>query len=435
MSLENRQTQWSQFINIIKSVVTPAQGCTEPVSVAFASASVRELLGQLPEKLLVRVSENLFKNAMGVVVPGTADKGLLISAAAGAVAGKPELNLEVLKGITEQQVVQARQMISEGRITVETVDVEEFVYCEVIAEAAGKIAEVVVAGGHTLIAEKRLNGEVVCNSEGLCNSASATCSVCEGIEISIRSIYEFATQIDVEDILFMNEAARLNGALSSEGLETPYGLQVGRTMQDNIEKGLLSEDLINRVVMCTSAASDARMGGATLPAMSNYGSGNQGIVATIPVMEMARFSGASDETLARALAMSHLMAIYIKSHYPPLSAFCGNTVTSSASAFAMTWLSGGSYDQCCYAMQNVMSDCCGMICDGAKASCAMKVATSVGAAVRSSLMAMSNAVVKDQGIIGTEVEQTIQNVGQMIRLGMAGTDKRIIQIMTQSSAA
>ncbi|MGY0217265.1 L-cysteine desulfidase family protein [Endozoicomonadaceae bacterium StTr2] len=423
--------QWSQYLQVIKSVVKPALGCTEPISTAYAAAVAAELLQQCPEHIAVQVSRNLYKNAVGVMVPGTGEKGLQIAAAAGATGGQSNAGLEVLKGITETQVQQARQLIAEQRIQIEAIDTEEFLYCAVTATVGDQTAYVLVSGGHTRLVEKRLNNKPVFQlDENPCSQSSSTGNVCSCIDIDIASIYDFALNIPAEDILFMNEAARLNNALSKEGLDNAYGLEVGRIMQANINKGILSEDLINRIVLRTAAASDARMGGATLPAMSNYGSGNQGIVATIPLIEVAEFVKASDEDLARALAMSHLMAIYIKSHYPPLSAFCGNTVTGSGTAFAMVHLLGGDFSQCCHAMQNVMSDCSGMVCDGAKASCAMKVATAVGAAVRSSLMALSNSAIQEQGIIADEVEQTIRNIGEMICSGMVDTDRCIINIMT-----
>ncbi|WP_263082061.1 L-serine ammonia-lyase, iron-sulfur-dependent, subunit alpha [Endozoicomonas sp. Mp262] len=421
--------QWSQYIKIINSVVKPALGCTEPISAALASALAVETLGAPPEKLTVRVSENLYKNAMGVFVPGTGRKGLYIAAAAGAVAGEPGKGLEVLKNITEDDVIKAQRLIDEGRVEVNAVASDVFIYCQAIAEAQGNSARVEISGGHTRVVSKALNGKTVFSLDPCDSCAGSTECVCDGVDISIKGIYEFATEVDARAILFMNQAAELNCALSREGMSNEYGLQVGRTMKEHMGQGVLGEDLCNRIVMHTSAASDARMGGAPLPAMSNYGSGNQGIAATVPVVEMARFRQVSEDVQARALAMSHLMAIYIKSHYPPLSAFCGNSVTSAASAFAMTYLSGGSFEQCCHAMQNVMSDCSGMVCDGAKSSCAMKVATSSGVAIRSCLMALNGSAVNQQGIIAGDVENTIKNVGQMISSGMSSTDETIINIM------
>ena len=290
-------------------------------------------------------------------------------------------------------------------------------------------AMVKICGGHTLIAEKRLNGELVFTADNA--QAKATGSICDGVDINIESIYHFAQEVPFEEIQFILKASELNSKLSDEGMSKPYGLEVGRTMKNGIAAGIIGEDLLNKIVMLTAAASDARMGGANLPAMSNLGSGNQGIAATIPVVITAQCYKVSEEKLARALIMSHLGAIYIKSHYPPLSAFCGNTVTSAAASMAMVYLAGGSFEQSCFAIQTVISDSSGMVCDGAKASCAMKVSTSSSAAVRSFLMALNSQNVSGQGIIAKDVEKTIKNIGRMVLNGMSSTDVTIINIMSE----
>ena len=221
-------------------------------------------------------------------------------------------------------------------------------------------------------------------------------------------------------------------SLAAEGLANEYGLELGRTINEQIKAGILSSDLINNMAACTAAASDARMGGATLPAMSNYGSGNQGITATIPVVKMAEYVKADDEKLARALILSHLGAIYIKSHYPSLSAFCGNTATSSAVAMALVYLNSGTFEQCCMAINNVISDTSGMVCDGAKSTCAMKVHTAAQTAYKCCFLALAGHGVEGQGIVSADVEQTIDNLGAMITKGMQQTDEKIIEIMRKN---
>ncbi|MGI2259555.1 serine dehydratase subunit alpha family protein [Shewanella sp. GXUN23E] len=420
--------EWQQYIDIINQVVKPALGCTEPIAAAYASAVAAATLGTVPESLEVQVSDNLYKNSMGVFVPGTGKIGLAIAAAAGAIGGDCEAGLEVLACITPEQVAQAQMMIDAGHVSVKRTDTDEFIYCCVIARSNGHEALVRISGGHTLVVEKRLDGEVLFAQAS--DAKAATGSICDGVDISIAAIYDFATQVEFEHIQFILKASELNLRLSDEGMTRAYGLEVGRTMRKSIDEGMLSEDLLNKIVMWTAAASDARMGGATLPAMSNFGSGNQGIAATIPVVITAQRYQCDDEKLARALIMSHLGAIYIKSHYPPLSAFCGNTVTSAAASMAMVYLAGGSFEQSCYAIQNVISDSSGMVCDGAKASCAMKVSTSSCAAVRAFLMALNCQSVSGQGIIARDVEQTIRNIGQMVSHGMSSTDSTIINIMS-----
>lgn len=420
--------QWQQYIQIINQMVKPALGCTEPIAAAYAAAVARALLGAEPVSISVQVSDNLYKNSMGVYVPGTGKIGLAIAAAAGALAGNADAGLEVLAKVTAEQVAQAQSLIDAGNVKVERTETEEFIYCCVTLTSAQQEAMVKICGGHTLIAEKRLNGELVFTADNA--HVKATGSICDGVEINIASIYQFAQEVPFEDIKFILKASELNSKLSDEGMANPYGLEVGRTMKSGIAAGIIGEDLLNKIVMLTAAASDARMGGANLPAMSNLGSGNQGIAATIPVVLTAQCYQASEEQLARALIMSHLGAIYIKSHYPPLSAFCGNTVTSAAASMAMVYLAGGSFEQSCFAIQNVISDSSGMVCDGAKASCAMKVSTSSSAAVRSFLMALNSQNVSGQGIIAHDVEKTIKNIGKMILKGMSSTDVTIIDIMS-----
>ncbi|MCF5858150.1 L-cysteine desulfidase family protein [Aeromonas veronii] len=424
---------WQQYLQIIQQVVKPALGCTEPIAAAYAAAVAVRQLGCEPGRLEVAVSDNLYKNSMGVYVPGTGKIGLAIAAAAGAIGGNADAGLEVLAAIQPEQVDRAQQLIDAGKVQVSRTAAPEFIFCRVTVygtddKGEEHSAEVTLCGGHTRIVEQRRDGEVTFTADQ--SQGGATGSICDGVDISIAAIYEFATQVEFEQIKFILKASELNGKLSAEGMNNPYGLEIGRTMQQNINAGLIGEDVMNRIVMMTAAASDARMGGATLPAMSNFGSGNQGIAATIPVMVIAERFAASEEQLARALIMSHLGAIYIKSHYPPLSAFCGNTVTSAAASMAMVYLAGGSFEQSCFAIQNVLSDSAGMVCDGAKASCAMKVSTSSGAAVRGFLMALNSHSVSGQGIVAGDVDQTIRNVGQMVKEGMSATDSTIIDIMS-----
>ena len=424
---------WQQYLQIIQQVVKPALGCTEPIAAAYAAAVAVRQLGCEPGRLEVAVSDNLYKNSMGVYVPGTGKIGLAIAAAAGAIGGNADAGLEVLAAIQPAQVDRAQQLIDAGKVQVSRTAAPEFIFCRVTVygtddKGEEHSAEVTLCGGHTRIVEQRRDGEVTFTADQ--SQGGATGSICDGVDISIAAIYEFATQVEFEQIRFILKASELNGKLSAEGMNNPYGLEIGRTMQQNINAGLIGEDVMNRIVMMTAAASDARMGGATLPAMSNFGSGNQGIAATIPVMVIAERFAASEEQLARALIMSHLGAIYIKSHYPPLSAFCGNTVTSAAASMAMVYLAGGSFEQSCFAIQNVLSDSAGMVCDGAKASCAMKVSTSSGAAVRGFLMALNSHSVSGQGIVAGNVDQTIRNVGQMVKEGMSATDTTIIDIMS-----
>ena len=419
---------WQHLIDVIHKEVKPALGCTEPIAIALAAAHAGRLLGEAPTHIDVAVSDNLYKNAMGVFVPGTGRIGLPIAAAVGAIGGDADAGLEVLAGATPEHVAQAVELIEAGEINITRAVTNEFIYVHLLARSANHDAEVMIIGSHTGVTLLKKDGVVILEKKlGIQNTEEG--SKIEGFDVNLRTVYDFAMQADFADIEFILEARTLNVALAQEGLDHEYGLQLGRTIAKQIEEGFLSPDLLNTISAFTSAASDARMGGASLPAMSNYGSGNQGITATLPVVKMAEFLKSSDEELARALILSHLGAIYIKSHYPPLSAFCGNTATSSAVAMALVYLKGGTYEQSCMAINNVISDTAGMVCDGAKSTCAMKVHTSAQAAFKATLLALSGIGVAGQGIISADVEETIDNLGQMVTNGMRQTDEKIIEIM------
>ena len=294
--------QWEHFIAIIKKEVQPALGCTEPTSIAYAAAHAARLLGKKPERLSVAVSDNLYKNAMGVFVPGTGQIGLPIAAAVGALGGNPDAGLEVLATVTPAHVKEAMTMIENGCVSIERADSPDAVYCSATAYAGSDPAQVTVQGDHTGIVEERKNGEVVFKKEPAISTNAEGQSAVGGEEINLKAIYDFALKAPFEDIAFILQARDINMALAAEGLANEYGLELGRTINEQIKAGILSSDLINNMAACTAAASDARMGGATLPAMSNYGSGNQGITATIPVVKMAEYVKADDEKLARASA-------------------------------------------------------------------------------------------------------------------------------------
>lgn len=423
---------WEHFIAILKKEVQPALGCTEPTSIAYATAHATRLLGKTPEYIRVEVSDNLYKNAMGVFVPGTGQIGLPIAASVGALGGNPDAGLEVLASVTPEHVAQALKMIEEKRVDIERADTTEFIFCKATLTAQGDTAEVTISGGHTDIALMVKNGEVVFEKKHVIETTTEGTSAIGGEDVNLRNIYDFACKVPLEDIQFILEAKDINMTLAQEGLAHEYGLQLGKTIEMQMQAGIIGRDLVNSMASFTAAASDARMGGATLPAMSNYGSGNQGITATIPVVKMAEFVKADDERLARALIMSHLGAIYIKSHYPSLSAFCGNTATASAVSMALVYLNGGTYEQSCMAINNVISDTSGMVCDGAKSTCAMKVHTAAQSAYKCCFLALANQGVCGQGIVNADVEKTIDNLGAMITKGMRQTDEKIIEIMRKS---
>jgi L-cysteine desulfidase len=410
---------WQQFILAVRKEVVPALGCTEPVSLALASAIARQKLGMIPEKIIAAVSPNLMKNGMGVTVPGTGMVGMPIAAAVGALAGDPDAGLQVLRNLTPADVLAARSMLDQGRISLQVAAVDNILYSEARLEADGHWVRVAIADSHTRVVLIEKDGQILFERPPEVQS-SRSYSL-EGA--CARDVFEFATEAPLEDIRFIAEAGLLNSVLSDEGMSGRYGL-------GNIDRGILSADLMNRVQMRTTAAADARMGGAMAPAMSNSGSGNQGIAASLPVVVVAEHVGADADTLARALMLSNLMAIYIKSYQHKLSALCAVTTASLGAAAGMAWLLGGSYNTVAMAICNMIGDVAGMICDGANNGCAMKVSSSAGAAVKSVLMALDGSRVSGHdGIVSDDVDQTIRNLAALVNQGMIQTDQQILKIM------
>ncbi|WP_297116428.1 serine dehydratase subunit alpha family protein [uncultured Enterobacter sp.] len=421
---------WQSFIRAVREEVKPALGCTEPVSLALACAMAAEQLTGEVTKIEAWVSPNLMKNGLGVTVPGTGMVGLPIAAALGAVGGNAQAGLEVLKDASADVLARARALLEAGQVQVKLQEpCDEILYSRACVYAGDASAMVTIAGGHTRVVEVVFEGETrftldeqrnAVNDDPLAALANATLS----------QIVEFIEQVPLEAIRFILEAGRLNDALSREGLSGSWGLHVGATLNKQRSRGWVAQDLGSDIVIRTSAASDARMGGATLPAMSNSGSGNQGIAATMPVVVVAEHVQADDERLARALMLSHLSAIYIHYQLPRLSALCAATTAAMGAAAGMAWLLDGRYRTIAMAIGSMIGDVSGMICDGASNSCAMKVSTSVGSAWKAVMMALDDtAVTGNEGIVAHDVEQSIANLCALACRSMQATDTQIIEIM------
>ncbi|MGF1728092.1 serine dehydratase subunit alpha family protein [Photobacterium kasasachensis] len=420
---------WNGFIETVKKEVVPALGCTEPVSVALAAAIAARHLKGKPTQVEAYVSPNLMKNGMGVGVPGTGMVGLPIAAAVGALAGEPDAGLEVLKNITKGDVEAAKLML-EQQVSVGVAQVSNILFAKVTVSDGTDQATVIIADGHTNVVSIDVNGDAVFIIDPQPATTADTQPENIFAQANAHDIYEFALNVPVEDIQFITESLELNDALSKEGLTGNYGLQIGATFQRNVERGLLSGGLLTNVLCRTSAASDARMDGAMKPAMSNSGSGNQGIAATMPVAVVAEHVNADQETMARALMMSHLMAIYIKSYQNKLSALCGATTASMGAVAGMTWLLGGRFEQISAAINSMIGDITGIICDGAKTSCAMKVSSSASAAVKAALMALDGIrVTGNEGIVADDVDASIRNMSALANGAMTQTDVQILDIM------
>lgn len=401
-------------------------GCTEPAAVALCVARSREALGAMPERITVLMSANILKNAMGVGIPGTGMTGLPIAVALGAVMGRSEKGLEVLQGGTPEDMERAKALIDSKAIKLQLKEgITEKLYIEAVCEAGGDSATAIISCRHTNFIHVSRNGEVLYSAEG---DAEKECS--ETIKLNFRKIYDFAVESSLEDIEFLLEAADMNSAAADEAMRNEYGHTLGRTLCNDRWRGVVGDGILTDIMAVTSAACDARMGGATIPVMSNSGSGNQGITATLPVYVYAKSNGNGREETVRALALSSLTSIYIKQHLGCLSALCGCVIAATGASCGITYLMGGSYEQITYAVKNMIANLTGMICDGAKPSCSMKISSSTATAVLSAMLAMENRHVSSlEGIIDDDVDKSIRNLTAIGSEGMVATDEMILGIM------
>ena len=418
-----------RIIALIKREVVPAVGCTEPAAVALCTAYATEALGCRPERIDVSLSANMLKNAMGVGIPGTGMTGLPIAVALGALIGRSEYQLEVLKDVCPRAVSEAKGYLSGDRISIGlTKDSDETLYIEVRCEAGEKRSRAIIARDHTRLVY--LEGPCVQTQDSRAQLGKEEDEAAEN-DLTLRRVFEFATTAPLEDIEFINESRVLNEAAAEEALKGNYGHELGKTLSRPLGKGIMGDSIFSHIISATSCACDARMAGAKIPVMSNSGSGNQGIAATLPVVVFARENHNTEEELTRALVLSHLTAIYIKQSLGKLSCLCGCVVASTGSSCGMTYLMGGGYDQVAYSVKNMIANLAGMVCDGAKPSCALKVSSGVSTAVLSAMLAVQNHSVSSyEGLIEDDVDRCIRNLTRLGSVGMQETDKMVLDIMT-----
>ena len=418
-----------QIIALIKREVVPAIGCTEPIAVALCVAKATETLGCHPENIKVFLSANILKNAMGVGIPGTDMIGLPIAVALGALIGKSEYQLEVLKDSNPEAVEAGKKMIESQCIDIALKEnIEEKLYIEAVCTHGNDSATSIISGGHTNFVYISRNQDVLLDNR---TPASAEAQAAH-VELTLRKVFDFATTAPLEEIEFILEARRLNKNAAERSFQGKYGHELGRMLRNSqTERNIMGNNTFTHILSYTSAACDARMAGAMIPVMSNSGSGNQGIAATLPVVVYAEDNHNSEEELTRALILSHLTAIYIKQSLGRLSALCGCVVAATGSSCGITYLMGGGYQQVMYAVQNMIATLTGMICDGAKPSCALKLTSGVSTAVMSAIMAMEQkCVTAVEGIIEENVNQSIRNLTKIGSEGMNETDKLVLDIMT-----
>lgn len=420
------------IIAIIKRQVVPAVGCTEPMAVALCVARATENLGKRPEKIRVLLSGNMLKNAMGVGIPGTGMIGLPIAVALGAIVGKSKYKLEVIKDLTPETLSEGKAFIAKpGRIDIKLKEnIAEKLYIEAICASGDDTATAVIAGSHTNFVYESRNGKVLLDKHN-CVSGEEKHT---GLRLDMETVWEFATTAPLSEIDFMLEARDYNIRAAEESRKDNYGHCLGKTIDRPLSHGIFGDSIFSHIISETALACDARMGGAMIPVMSNSGSGNQGICATNPVAVFARENENTEEELIRALTLSHLTAIYIKQSLGTLSALCGCVVASTGASCGIVYLMGGDYGRVCAAIQNMVANLTGMICDGAKPSCSIKICSGVSSALLSALLSMQHhQVTAAEGIVEDDVDKSIHNLTSIGKEAMNPTDDMVLDIMTHKA--
>lgn len=421
----------AQIINLINKEVVPAVGCTEPMAVALCAAKAAEVLGCRPQKVRAQLSANILKNAMGVGIPGTGMIGLPIAIALGTLIGKSEYQLEVIKDLTPETLEEGKAFIKEQRITIlRKSNIEEKLYIEVESSTETSTATVIISCAHTNIVYVEKDGNVLLDNR---TTRSEACEQ-KDISLDLKLVYDFATTAPVGEIDFILKAKDYNLKAAEDSLKGNYGHCLGKTMNRPLSHGIFGDSIYSHIIAKTASACDARMGGAMIPVMSNSGSGNQGICATNPVVVYALENNNTEEELVRALILSHLTAIYIKQSLGKLSALCGCVVASIGSSCGITYLMGGDYDKICHSVKNMIANLAGMLCDGAKPGCSLKISSGVSTALLSAVLSMEGrCVTAAEGIVDDDVDKSIRNLTSIGANAMNLTDEMVLNIMVNKN--
>lgn len=415
-----------QLIRILELELVKALGCTEPIAIAYASATARKHLGGLPEQITVACSGNIIKNAKAVVVPMTGGlRGIEAAAAAGAAGGSPEKGLEVLTTVTEEALQKGRKMLEEKRCQVEVLETPEKLHLVLTAKRQGDWVKVELVRKHLGIVKIEKNGQVLYEEKLEAEEAQADYDC-----LDMDSIFEFSRQVDLETIKpLIEEQIKCNTNIARHGLTKQYGAQIGKTLLS-----VYGDDVKVRAKAVAAAGSDARMNGCELPVVINSGSGNQGMTVSLPVIEYAKTLDSSEEELIRALVLSNLIAIYQKYRMGRLSAYCGAVSAAAGAGAGITYLMGGTREQIENTITNTLGNTSGIVCDGASASCAAKIASSVDAAIMASYLSMNGHVfAPGEGIVKEDLQKTVDGVVALAKEGMKETDEVILNIMIQAS--
>lgn len=420
-------TEREAIKHLMEQEIVPAMGCTEPIAVSLCVAKAAELLEHRPEKIDVFLSPNVIKNAMGVGIPGTNMIGLPIAIALGALIGKSELGLEVLRDFNASDLEKAKSYIEEDRINIFVKEnISEILYIEVISSSQNSSVKAIIRGLHTFFSYIEKDGKVIVSKETEKMEKES-----EMITLNLQRVYDYAHETPIDELNFIYAAAMMNQNASDIAQSAVYGHNVSQIIGSKKGLSVFGDNPHSKMLIATAGACDVRMDGAKVAVMSNSGSGNQGIAATLPVLSYAKEIGATKETLVRALVLSNLTVIYIKQHLGRLSALCGCVVASTGSSCGITYLMGGGYEQITFATKNMIANITGMICDGAKPSCSLKISSGISTALLSALMAIENKSISGQeGIVDEDVDQTIRNMSKVGNTGMMETDKVVLRIMT-----
>ena len=415
------------ILELLKQEVSPALGCTEPAAVALAGAYAASVLeGTIISADLI-VSPNILKNGMGVGIPNTNLLGLDIAFALGILVAKPEKELEVLLDLNEETIDAAQQMLAENRINTKMKDTEDKIWIEVNLKTSKSESKAILRWRHNWLYHLEKDKQVLHHKDIGTEEAPRLISPSA---FTLKDYYDFCINTDIGSLETIDLGMKVNRKIADFGLSNKSGINVGKMIMDQIKSGILGDDIHHYAMALTAAATDARMSGCNLPVISNSGSGNQGLAITLPIIAVAEKLGSNQEELIRALAMGHLVSVHIKQKIGILSCICGCLSASAGAASGIVMLLKGTYPQIEYAIKNMIADTAGMVCDGAKEGCSLKVATTTSAAVQAALLAKTGICVSsNDGIITDSIEGTIDNLAYFVNKGMQDADSTILNIM------
>ncbi|MCI7223655.1 serine dehydratase subunit alpha family protein [Fusobacterium sp.] len=421
-----------KVLRILEEEIVPAEGCTEPIAIAYAAAKAKKILGAIPNKVDIFLSGNIIKNVKSVTIPNSNGMiGIEVAVAMGIIAGNSDKELMVISEVSSEQLKQVENYLEKKIIKTHVFpgDIKLYIRLEIESNKDKVVLE--IKHTHTNLTKIEKNGEVLLNQ--VCNDGDFNSSLTDRKILSVKYIYDLTRVIDIDLVKpIFKKVISYNSAIAEEGLTGKYGVNIGKMILNNIEKGVYGNDIRNKAASYASAGSDARMSGCALPVMTTSGSGNQGMTASLPIIKFAAEKDLSEEELIRGLFMSHLMTIHVKTNVGRLSAYCGAICASAGVAASLTYLHGGSYEMVCDAITNILGNLSGVICDGAKASCAMKITSGIYSAFDATMLALQRDALKAKdGIVGEDIEKTIINVGNLAQAGMKGTDEVILKIMTE----